>query len=296
MYHRVGACGADPHRLSVSEATFRGQIAWLRDSCRVVPLGELAGNHDTTSERPIVALTFDDGYRDNLTVAAPVLREFELPATFFLTTEEGRSPYHYWWDRLAHALLEVEDVAQTLTIDLPSGRRTFDTSTAAQRLQTHMMVYHAIVRLAPGKRDAIVRDVSIWAGTPTLEPADRRMRWSEVSQLMTDSRFTIGAHTVQHSYLPAQSEELMTAELRGSRTTLQALTGSSVDTLAYPFGAYDERTVASARAAGFRLAVTCDERAVGPADDALKLPRVEVIEESSDRFVSRIERHSHVVT
>ena len=88
----------------------------------------------------------------------------------------------------------------------------------------------------------------------------------------------------------------MTAELRGSRTTLQALTGSSVDTLAYPFGAYDERTVASARAAGFHLAVTCDERAVGPADDALKLPRVEVIEESLDRFVSRIERLSHVVT
>jgi peptidoglycan/xylan/chitin deacetylase (PgdA/CDA1 family) len=296
MYHRVGAKGADPHRLSVSEATFRAQLAWLRDSCCVVPLEELAGGHSIKSEKPMVVLTFDDGYVDNFTVAAPALRECGLPATFFLTTEESPLPYYYWWDRLSHALLGVERVPETLTLDLPAGRQTFETSTAAQRHQAHALVYNAIVRSPPGARDAVVHDVFSWAGRPALELDDRRMTWTEVEQLVSDGCFTIGAHTVRHAYLPAQSDSTIMAELRGSRETLQTVTGSSVDALAYPFRAHDERIVAAARTAGFRVAVTGEDRTVVAGDRPLALPRVEVIEEPPGRFVVRLERLAHAAT
>jgi peptidoglycan/xylan/chitin deacetylase (PgdA/CDA1 family) len=289
MYHRVGARGADPHRLSVSESAFRAQIAWLRASCSIVPLDELA-ECDTPSDNPAVALTFDDGYVDNLTVAAPVLQQWGLPATFFLTTEDTPAPYHYWWDRLAHSLLGIAAVPPTLTITLPSGRRTLETLTDVQRLHAHTFVYDDILRLPSDERDALIRQVSEWAGTLSLPSSDRRMTWSEAGELMSDSRFTIGAHTIRHLYLPAQPDHVVRAELQSSCETLRSLTGSRVDTLAYPFGAFDRRIVAAAREAGFRLAVTCEDRAVSAGDDRLALPRVEVTEDPLDQFMANVQR------
>ena len=63
--------------------------------------------------------------------------------------------------------------------------------------------------------------------------------------------------TVEHLFLPAQTDDVLMSELVESRAALERVTGSTVETLAYPFGAVDERTVRAARAAGFRLAVTC---------------------------------------
>ena len=118
------------------------------------------------------------------------------------------------------------------------------------------------------------------------------MTWSEVRDLASDPAFTIGAHTVQHLFLPAQADETITAELRASRETLESITGAAVDMLAYPFGAFDERTIAAARTVGYRLAVIRDDRPVSASDDRLALPRVEVTDEPLDRFVARIDRLS----
>ena len=168
--------------------------------------------------------------------------------------------------------------------------------TDVQRLHAHTIVYDGIVRLPPDERDAVVREVSEWAGTLSLPSSDRRMTWSEAGELMSDSRFTIGAHTVRHLYLPAQPDDVVRAELHLSREALRSLTGSRVDTLAYPFGAFDRRIVAAAREAGFRLAVTCEDRAVGAGDDRLALPRIEVTEGPLDRLIARIERRSQTVS
>ncbi len=74
-YHSVGE---RDHEMNVTPRAFREQMAWLREHANVVSLADAARG------TPGVALTFDDGYRDNLTQAAPVLREFGMPATVFI--------------------------------------------------------------------------------------------------------------------------------------------------------------------------------------------------------------------
>ena len=294
MYHRVGACGVDPHRLSISESTFRAQLEWLSQSCVVVPLDELA--EGTTPAKPAVALTFDDGYLDNLTVAVPALREMGLPATFFLTTEDGPDPYYYWWDRLAVSLLGSPNLPPTLELEAPSGRRLFDTATDQQRIDAHARIYEEVVRLPASERNSIVGSVWAWADAPTLAPSDRRLSWTEIAELSSPP-FSVGAHTVEHLFLPAQPDDALRHELVESRRTLEARDArgrSRVDALAYPFGAFDARIVTAARDAGYRLAVTCVDRAVNDADDPLALPRIEVTEGPLDRFIARLERLSSV--
>ena len=144
MYHRVGASGIDPHRLSVSESTFRAQLEWLRTRCSVIPLEALAGGD--AADRAI-AVTFDDGYVDNVSTALPLLRSAGVPATFFLTTAEGPFPYYYWWDRLAALLMGPGTVPPSLSLDLPSGPRELPTASESERHAAHWHVYHEMIRL-----------------------------------------------------------------------------------------------------------------------------------------------------
>ncbi len=74
-YHSVGQ---RDHEMNVAPKAFRRQMAWLAENTTVIPLSDAARGV------PGVAITFDDGYADNLHNAAPVLREFHLPATIFM--------------------------------------------------------------------------------------------------------------------------------------------------------------------------------------------------------------------
>jgi len=286
LYHRVGGGAVDPHRLSISASTLRTQLDWLCSTCSVVPLEQLALDPGALPPRA-VALTFDDGYVDNLSVALPLLRDARVSATFFLTSGDGAAPYHYWWDRLVAALVTPGPVS--LTIELASGRRELATSTAEERLAAHWLIYQEVVRLPAASRDAIVDQIFSWAGTPELDARNRRLTWPEVRELTSEPAYSIGAHTVEHLFLPAQPDSVLKSELLDNRATLQCQTGATVESLAYPFGAVDKRTVTAARRAGFRLAVTCEERGVRASDDPLALPRVEVTEGPLDGFVARIE-------
>jgi peptidoglycan/xylan/chitin deacetylase (PgdA/CDA1 family)/SAM-dependent methyltransferase len=288
MYHRVGADGVDPHRMSVSAATFRAHLDWLCSTCSVVPLEQIAQG-STNLPRRAVSMTFDDGYVDNLSVTLPLLRAAGVPATFFLTSGDGPIPYHYWWDRLAAALLGQAQVPSSLMIELPSGGRELATSTENERLAAHWHIYHEVNRLPALGRDVIVDAVVQWAGMSELGDRDRRLTWPEVRELMSDSH-AIGAHTVEHLFLPAQPDGVLKSELVDNRATLERLTGTRVESLAYPFGAMDERTVSAARDAGFRVAVTCRDGGVTASDDPLALPRVEVTEGPLDGFIAKIER------
>ncbi len=86
-YHAVGYCSAreDPHGLFLSPETFAQQMDYLARRRIVVPL-EAAIRGDTQTKRPAVAITFDDGYRNVLTVAAPILSSYGFEATVFVPT------------------------------------------------------------------------------------------------------------------------------------------------------------------------------------------------------------------
>ena len=106
MYHRVASDLVDPWRLCVSPTNFGAQLEVLADRYRVVTLRELVAARGSTGERPSVAITFDDGYADNLHAAAPLLVRQGLPATFFLTSGTLGSEREFWWDELDQLLLQ----------------------------------------------------------------------------------------------------------------------------------------------------------------------------------------------
>ncbi len=287
VYHRITEATRDPFRLCVSPSRFRAQLEWLGAVGSLVPLTALAEREPRGGSLQF-ALTFDDGYVDNATHAAPLLASAGAPATFFLTTATGLEPYRYWWDRLC--LLLSDRGPSLVTLDLPSGRTSFSLETSAEREAAVHRIREAIVALPPEARDAVVNAAVVSAESGALEPATRRMSWEESRTLARNPLFEIGGHTSEHLLLPAQPSDVVASELMGSRLALQRELAITITSLAYPFGAFDARTVALAQMAGYRVAVTCDRRAVTRLDDPLALPRLAVEDDPLEVFVEKIER------
>src|SRR5438045_3267414 len=111
-YHRIAEPGANPFYDPVISATpesFCAQIEWLRGRVRILTLPELLAQLESGSpwREPAALLTFDDGYRDNFEVAVPILRERNVPATFFLPTAFLEAPRLPWWDHVAYVIKQT---------------------------------------------------------------------------------------------------------------------------------------------------------------------------------------------
>src|SRR3990167_5893285 len=106
MYHRVAQPQADPWGLAVSPTNFAAQMRALKRLRRPVSLDEMAQRlANGALERGMVAISFDDAYRDVLTNAKPVLQDLGIPATVFVVTGKLGDERGFWWDRLAAAVL-----------------------------------------------------------------------------------------------------------------------------------------------------------------------------------------------
>src|SRR3989344_7169223 len=121
LYHRVADVKDDPHQLCVSLENFREQIKFLKENFRVIPLVQLVMEVRTKKlKNKTVAITFDDGYADNLHSALPILQELNVPATIFLTAGYMGSNRPFYWDAPEGADLNERTISESgrpMTLD-----------------------------------------------------------------------------------------------------------------------------------------------------------------------------------
>jgi peptidoglycan/xylan/chitin deacetylase (PgdA/CDA1 family) len=125
VYHRVRERGLDPWRLTVDPEIFAGQMETLARDWTPISLSELVeGFARRQLPERAVAVTFDDGYADNLETAAPILVELGIPATLFVAADLVDAGGPPWWDQLVPLLLEPARLPPTLTRTRGVCRRT----------------------------------------------------------------------------------------------------------------------------------------------------------------------------
>src|SRR5690606_1573250 len=111
MYHRIASPSIDPWQLSVSAENFEQHLQVLQKSNRVVSLSQLVHHrHNNLCRKNKIAITFDDGYLDNFTVAKPLLEKYGLPATFFITSCNLDGQKEFWWDELGRIILQTPEL------------------------------------------------------------------------------------------------------------------------------------------------------------------------------------------
>ena len=287
-YHRVAPPERDPFGLCVTPAHFDEHMEHLRRRCRPLPLLDLVGGA-LRGDLPAgaVAVTLDDGYSDALSSASPTLARFEVPATFFVTTMGLDEPRAYWWDVLARVLTGPHQLPPTL--DMPGLAEGVATATAGEREAALRVLHGHLLPLAADERDARLARIVAWSGSDVQEgDACRPMTAEELSTLAGRAGHAIGCHSAHHLLLPRQEVEVQRGEVLGSKARLDRLLARPVEAFCYPFGAWDEITLAVVREAGFRAAVTVREAPVDHDDDALLLPRVEIGDCDGESFARRL--------
>jgi peptidoglycan/xylan/chitin deacetylase (PgdA/CDA1 family) len=315
LYHRIAEASSDPWGLCVSPGHFTEHLEVLRRHARPLPLATVQREiTDGPGGAGCVAITFDDGYADNLLAGAPLLSRFDVPATVFVTTGYTGRPREFWWDALDRiflqpgalpAVLEATIGASSYRVDL--GAVAHYTPEEAQRLRGWRAyaaepptARHAAF-LSTWERMVNLRDAEQWqwldalgertgVDVLTARPTYRSLTGEEIVALANGGPIEIGAHTVTHPALPLFPEAEQAAEIRDSRRTLELLLDRPVRGFAYPYGRYSPATVHHVRAAGFTYACAA---APGPHPsdqplermDPLLLPRVAVPDCDGDAFL-----------
>jgi peptidoglycan/xylan/chitin deacetylase (PgdA/CDA1 family) len=286
LYHRVAEARPDPHGLAVPPHLFHAHLQTLTRAFTVLRLDEFLRRRDDRSLPPrAVAITFDDGYRDNLKAAMPLLVRESVPAAFFLTTQALRGRQAYWWDQL-ESWLFTPAATSALHVEIDGGRVELPMDSPDARLEAYQRIHSGLVHATLEARDASLRVIEAWAGRPSTD-GPGAMSAAEMQTLARWPGVQIGAHTVNHLGLPAQAPDVIRRELSTNKHDLERLLNRRVDAVAYPYGFYDERVLAIAAEVGFVHGLTCDLPGSGAAP--LRVPRLDVKAWPTDRLVAEIE-------
>ncbi|HEX3738075.1 MAG TPA: polysaccharide deacetylase family protein [Solirubrobacterales bacterium] len=283
----------DPQGLAVHPDRFSGHLEALLASGRpVVDLADLANAVSRGRiPRGAVAISFDDGYADNLSNAVPRLAGTGLPATVFVASGWVGTRRMAWWDELALQLLATPTAPATFV----GAGRSWATGSPAERGETYRVLLEESAGMAAPARDALLEELRAWAGRDGAAGEDMRaLSDAELIELSGRPGITIGAHTRHHPSLARRPPAEQAAELRAGREDLADRLGSAPALFAYPFGArgrdYDHTTVRAVAAAGFVAAVATDPGPVSRLSPRLELPRILIGDLEPEAFAARLRR------
>ncbi len=254
-YHRIGCaaeCEYDAGVYSADTNGFYEQIEHLRRHYPVLTLDEalVALKRPGGLRRPAVLLTFDDGYRDNYSIAFPLLKSMGLQATFFLSTCLVGTNTLAWWDQVAYTVRHAR-------------RPRFKVAEGMQEIDlTRMDVTQAVGRIlrwfksdGPAQPAALVADVAAACDGPVRQCAPDRqfVSWEEAGEML-EGGMALGSHTHSHRLLGRLTPEEQMEEVVNSRNVFRQRLGIVPRVMALPCGSSSLETPSILARAGYEAA------------------------------------------
>ncbi len=289
-YHRVAYTARDPFGLCVRPDHFAEHLDVLPGLADVVPLTDVRGSGRRGRRR--VSITFDDGYADNVEVAAPMLAERGIAATFFLATGGLDPDSEFWWDRLEHMVLDASEAAPPTELRIDGEAVSIDTRGPDSKMATLVALNRRLRTMTPTGIGSALAELGTligdWSGA-----CEHHRRLSPTQARVLLEAGEIGAHTRSHPLLPSLDDESARDEIAGSRDDAASIAGAPVRHFAYPFGmagAFDRRTARLVREAGFDAAFINLRGLVRSRTNPYLLPRVAVGDVRGADFSSSVER------
>lgn len=291
-YHRVADTPRDPYSLCVTPARFAEHLAYIRRHLNPVSLSDLAsGVRDGSIPERAVAITFDDGYLDNLREAAPLLEAYDVPATVFVVaSKRGRG---FWWDEVARIVYSAPELPGEIALSI-KGRpfrrrlRASDGDEQAARKRLIVDLYRRLRPLSPGDKEDAMTRLGVWAGVPfdpaMPEPSTRTMLPEELVELASSGLLEVGSHSLTHPIMSAIPLDAVQVEVRRSKSELEDIIGKPVSEFSYPDGATSRAVQAEVRSAGYLCACASQPGLAGTRSRLFGLPRLWPLNRSGEQF------------
>jgi peptidoglycan/xylan/chitin deacetylase (PgdA/CDA1 family) len=311
MYHRIADVEIDPWSLCVTPQHFAEQLEIIQKIAAPISLQQLNRDRQQgTIPHRAVAISFDDGYADNLDRAQPILAQYDLPATVFVSTGYVGTNREFWWDELDRIVLKPGKLPSQLSLTINNNLHTWDLGSATEYSRSayqqdrhcraweaqpgsRMFLYYALWQklrnLAEIDRQQALVEIATWAEVDS-QPRSNYLPLAvdELTTLGSGELVEIGAHTVTHPFLSGQPLAIQQAEIDRSKLELERLLNRSITSFSYPFGDRTAETLELVKSSGFEYACSTQPDLVWRRSNCFALPRFGVEDWNGREFAERL--------
>ena len=263
----------------VSADQFRQQLRYLTRHYRVLSLDDALGELWSGGLKEATAcITFDDGYRNNCTVALPILRAFQAPATVYLATGMVGTDRRLWSVVLESAFVATS--ATSVTFEQTGTARHIPTEVDGRRTLAHAVI-DQLKLLRPAARDPVLADLHAQLGDGHGATSDdfAMMNWADVRTMEATGLVSFGGHTMNHEIVSRLDEKELEREIDECLSTLRRNLTRVSPTFAFPNGRvedFDERSITVLRRAGTVAALSTIAGLNDRTTDSYALRRISV--------------------
>jgi peptidoglycan/xylan/chitin deacetylase (PgdA/CDA1 family) len=228
--------------------------------------------------------TFDDGYRDNLNYALPVLKKYNVPFTVYVTTDFCDSRAFIWW----YMLEDFVRRENKIRIEFGSNKYNLRTDTTLRKENAFERIRQGILRLE--NNDEIEKVFNTYGLQKQNYIDSYALTWDEVVQLSQSGIATIGSHTVSHPNLMRLSETELKFQLSESKKRIEAATGVAAGHFCYPAGRYGAREETMVRQSGYITSTTCVISNIFDhhQNKLMQLPRIPINHYVSEKYLNLV--------
>ena len=287
-YHRVVIGQPDHYSTPGTQLgleNFRSHLTFLLRNYNVISLSKLIKELAKGKELPresYAVLTFDDGFIDGYTNIFPLLKEFNIPATFFVSPWAVSKGSLHWQDEIWYCL----NVVNRHLTHLRFNSFALPIVSQVDKLNARRQIVKILSSQKPKQRDEILLEIKASLGLANQDVSGRRLILTpeSISKMAASALVEWGAHSLTHPMLPLCTKDQIEIEVKESKNDLESLLGSPVNYFAYPFGEHTRETADAVRSYGYKAAVTTNDGLVKAGDDLFLLNRLNVFRD--DTFAS----------
>jgi peptidoglycan/xylan/chitin deacetylase (PgdA/CDA1 family) len=273
MYHGVPRQG----RLQPLDcASFERQIVFLKRNCTFIHAEQYALTRSSLRQ-PAVLLTFDDGFRNNAEVAAPILRRHNVPAVFFVASRHCTPGRYLWFTYLR--MLKAFFPGSVVRLNGKSiSLKGADRERGIQEVTRQLLKLNPHPRATYDAIESQLPALESFVRAEILADEGQGMQPDQIGHLAQDPLFTVGAHTVDHPQLTRCESTEVAHQLAHNKAWLENVTGKVCDQFAYPEADFDRSVLEQCRRLGFQQAFGTER--ISTVDDQFAIRRIGVYSRS----------------
>ncbi len=259
---------------------FEKCIKYIVNNYEVVQLEDLIGADDYYKDKKIATLDFDDGYKDNIEYAAPILAKYNCKASFNVVTdcvEKNVLP----WTQILNECFQFTNIPN-LNIDfdfIPEGLKVKQLPTREDRLQYFKKISKYLMHTSHELRNIVMMRIVLTY--QDVEFSKVMMNWDDIRQLK-NAGHNIGSHTTSHCMLGTMTDEdEVRKELSRSGNAIKDNLGFFPKIISYPINSYNETTIRISKEVGYEAGLAVKQDVYEPGKDSIfEMPRIELYNES----------------
>lgn len=254
----------------VTVEQFEKQMEYISERFKVITLDDML-NGIKVKNKPYVVITFDDGYKDNLIYALPVLEKYNIPTIIYIISAVPENIAEVWW-------FELEMICgsqKSVELNWLGKNHQWEMADLFAKERCFKEIKEIIIKLSSCNQ--VSKFIENFGGRSRLKNFNETfLSWDEIIEMDQHPLVTIGSHTHNHLCLKNLDIKAARNEIMKSKNLIEKHLGHTIYHLSFPYGSKLEVSDSNKRLAekvGYKTAVTADNYVLGKEFDRYSLPR-----------------------